>query len=144
MYPRMRFWWEYVRPHDAGRRAGVGAFTDMHGCDRMCASSGQPSDYGRAAFRVRRPLRLLAYKLGLDAEQVRKMARILDELKTERVQAEVNERHAVAAFADALAGATFEQEKARGGSGFFEPCKLEKNHKRRLPSAAPRRVCPTL
>jgi len=116
MYPRMRFGWEYVRPHDVGRRAGMGAFTHMHGCDRMYASSGQPSDYGRAAFGVRRPLRLLAYKLGLDAEQVRKLARILDELKTERAQAEVDERRAVAAFADALAGATFEEEKAREGA----------------------------
>jgi len=52
----------------------------------------------------------------LEAEQVRKLARILDELKTDRAQAEVDERRAVAAFVDALAGATFEGEKAREGA----------------------------
>jgi len=65
---------------------------------------------------VRRPLRLLAYKLGLEAEQVRKLARILDELKTERAQVEVDERRTVAAFSDALAAATFDEEKAREGA----------------------------
>jgi Spy/CpxP family protein refolding chaperone len=116
MNPRMRYWWEYLRHHDAGRWAGWGAFTDAQGCHRMYAGGGPPSDYGRAAFGVRRPLRLLAYKLGLEAEQVRKLARILDELKTERAQVEVDERRAIAAFADALVGATFEGEKAREGA----------------------------
>jgi Spy/CpxP family protein refolding chaperone len=82
----------------------------------MSASGGHPGDFGRATFGVRRPLRLLAYKLGLEAEQVRELARILDQLKTERAQAEVEERRTVAAFADALAGATFEEEKARQGA----------------------------
>jgi Spy/CpxP family protein refolding chaperone len=116
MNPRMRYWWEYVRHHDAGRWAGWGAFVGAHGCHRMYASGGSPGDYGRATFGVRRPLRLLAYKLGLEAEQVRELVRILDRLKTERAQAEVDERRAVAAFADALAGATFEEEKAREGA----------------------------
>jgi Spy/CpxP family protein refolding chaperone len=37
-------------------------------------------------------------------------------LKTERAQAEVDERRAVAAFADAIAAATFEEAKAREGA----------------------------
>ena len=116
MNPRMRYWWEYVRHHDARRWAGWEAFAATHGCSRLYASGGHSSDYGRATFGVRRPLRLLAYKLGLEAEQVRELARILDQLKTERAQEEVDERRAVAAFADALAGATFVGEKAREGA----------------------------
>ena len=38
-------------------------------------------------FGVRRPLRFLAYKLQLDPRQVGELAAILNELKTERVQA---------------------------------------------------------
>ena len=37
-------------------------------------------------FGIRRPLRFLAHKLDLDAGQVAALARILDELKTERAQ----------------------------------------------------------
>jgi hypothetical protein len=43
------------------------------------------------------------------------MARILDELKTERAQAEVDDRRTVAAFADALAGSTFDSARAAEG-----------------------------
>jgi Spy/CpxP family protein refolding chaperone len=63
-------------------------------------------------FGVRRPLRFLAYKLGLDEKQVVELARILDELKTERAQAEVDDRRTLAEFADALAGETFDAAKA--------------------------------
>ena len=38
-------------------------------------------------FGVRRPLRFLAHRLDLDERQVAALARILDELKTERAQA---------------------------------------------------------
>src|SRR6266550_4137964 len=40
--------------------------------------------FGAAAFGVRRPLRFLAFQLGLDEAQTRELARILDELKTVR------------------------------------------------------------
>src|SRR5213078_2700208 len=40
--------------------------------------------FGAAAFGVRRPLRFLAFQLGLDETQTREVARILDELKTVR------------------------------------------------------------
>src|SRR5579864_9463526 len=55
-------------------------------------------------FGVRRPLRFLAYKLELDDRQVAELARLLDELKTERAQGEVDDRRTLADFADALAG----------------------------------------
>jgi Spy/CpxP family protein refolding chaperone len=40
------------------------------------------------------------------------MARILDQLKTERAQAEVDNRRALAEFADAVGGETFDASKA--------------------------------
>jgi len=64
------------------------------------------------AFGVRRPLRFLAYKLELDEKQVAELARILDELKTERAQAEVDNRRTLADFADALSGEAFDAAKA--------------------------------
>jgi Spy/CpxP family protein refolding chaperone len=67
---------------------------------------------GRAGFGVRRPLRFLAHKLDLDEKQITELVRILDELKTERAQAEVDDRRALAEFADAVAGETFDAAKA--------------------------------
>jgi Spy/CpxP family protein refolding chaperone len=66
-------------------------------------------------FGVRRPLRLLAYKLELDRNQVEQLARILDELKTERAQAAVDDRRTLADFADALTGEQFDGAKATAG-----------------------------
>ena len=67
-------------------------------------------------FGVRRPLRFLAYKLDLNDKQVAELARILDELKTERAQAEVDRRRTVSALADAVAGETFDGAKAGEGA----------------------------
>lgn len=72
-------------------------------------------DFGSGSFGVRRPLRFLAHKLDLDDRQVAEVARILDELKTERAQAEVDRRRTVAAFADALSGDAFDAAKADEG-----------------------------
>jgi Spy/CpxP family protein refolding chaperone len=63
-------------------------------------------------FGVRRPLRFLAHKLELDDDQVVQLARILDELKIERAQAAVDDRRALADFADSLSGETFDAAKA--------------------------------
>jgi Spy/CpxP family protein refolding chaperone len=68
------------------------------------------------AFGVRRPLRFLAYKLELDEKQVGELARILSDLKTERAQAQVDQRRTTAAFADAIAGGTFDDAKAGEGA----------------------------
>ena len=65
---------------------------------------------------MRRPLRFLAYKLELDDRQVAELARILDELKTERAQAEVDRRRTMSAFADAVAGESFDDAKAKDGA----------------------------
>ncbi len=74
----------------------------MHG-------GGHGDDGG--SFGVRRPLRYLAYRLGLDEQQMAEVARILDELKTERAQVAVDERRAVSAFADALSAETLDAAK---------------------------------
>ena len=74
-----------------------------------------PGDEGfgpGGGFGVRRPLRFLAYKLGLDEKQVMLLARILDELKTERAQVAVDDRRTLAEFADALSGDQFDGAKA--------------------------------
>ena len=67
-------------------------------------------------FGVKRPLRFLAWKLELEEEQVAKLATILDELKTERAQASVDNRRSIGAFADAVEGGTFDEEKAKAGA----------------------------
>jgi Spy/CpxP family protein refolding chaperone len=103
--------------------AFCGAFAGWPSCRSREPSWGSPSEEGfeggfgggGGAFGVRRPLRFLAHKLGLDDHQVAKLARILDELKTERAQAEVDHRRTLAAFADAMTGDTFDSAKAAEG-----------------------------
>ncbi|HVK08058.1 MAG TPA: Spy/CpxP family protein refolding chaperone [Gemmataceae bacterium] len=80
---------------------------------RFWASPGDDmDDHDFGGFGVRRPLRFLAQRLDLDEKQMADLARILDELKTERAQAEVDRRRTLATFSDALAGATFDAAKA--------------------------------
>src|SRR4051812_10746832 len=67
---------------------------------------------GGGGFGVRRPLRFLAHKLELDEKQVAALAKILDELKIERAQGEVDDRRALADFADAVGGEAFDNAKA--------------------------------
>jgi Spy/CpxP family protein refolding chaperone len=70
---------------------------------------------GGGGLGVRRPLRFLVHKLDLDERQVTELARILNELKTERAQAEVDRQRTLAAFADALTGETFDTARAAAG-----------------------------
>jgi Spy/CpxP family protein refolding chaperone len=70
---------------------------------------------GGGAHGVRRPLRFLVHKLDLDERQTTELARILNELKTERAQAEVDYRRTLTSFADALAGDAFDPAKAGVG-----------------------------
>jgi hypothetical protein len=64
------------------------------------------------AFGVRRPLRFLAHRLNLAEPQIAELARILNELKTERAQAAVDDRRSLTAFADALSGEAFDAPRA--------------------------------
>jgi Spy/CpxP family protein refolding chaperone len=116
MHPAFRRWRRARRA-----LAECGALGEW-GCGPAARPWGGPADEwsegefgGGGGFGVRRPLRFLAHKLGLDEQQVAALARILDELKTERAQAEVDRRRTVAAFADAVAADAFDAAKAAEG-----------------------------
>ena len=66
---------------------------------------------GGGGFGVRRPLRFLAHKLGLNDNQVGQFAAILDRLKTERAQADVDYRRRTASLAEAFESASFDHAK---------------------------------
>jgi hypothetical protein len=65
---------------------------------------------GRTAG-VRRPLRFLSHKLGLDRQQTEQLAAALAHLKIERAQAQVDRRRAQQQFADAVAAEVFDEHK---------------------------------
>ena len=67
-------------------------------------------------FGVRRPVRFLSHKLELNDSQTKRLAKIIGDLKTERAQAEVDNRKAISAFADAVAEADFNEELADQGA----------------------------
>jgi hypothetical protein len=83
-----------------------------------CGASGssthryQHHHYAGERFGVRRPLRFLAWKLGLEEPQMVELATILNDLKTERAQAEVDDRRALSLLADAAQGESFDRAKA--------------------------------
>src|SRR2546421_12930206 len=117
MHPGMMWWWKRARRHGCGEGAeawsGSGEGWQAGG---WRGHGGGGDDFGGGgAFGVRRPLRFLAYKLNLSEEQVAQLARILDELKTERAQAAVDDRRTLADFADAVAGEAFDAAKAAAG-----------------------------
>jgi Spy/CpxP family protein refolding chaperone len=115
----MMHWWSthHRRHHDWRSHAGCGSggwrsHRDAADWSARHAAPGEFGEFGAGAFGVRRPLRFLAYKLHLDEDQVAELARILNALKTERAQAEVDARRAMAGLADAVAGATFDPQAA--------------------------------
>jgi Spy/CpxP family protein refolding chaperone len=76
-------------------------------------SMGRGDDeLGSAGLGVRRPLRYLGWKLDLTQDQLAATARILERLKIERAQAEVEQRRSAAALADALEGESFDNTAA--------------------------------
>ena len=114
----MMYWWKTARR--AAEQCGEWAEHGHHGgggrggwsAGEWGGGGGGPDFGGGGRFGVRRPLRFLAHKLDLDERQVSELARILDELKTERAQAEVDERRSITALADAVGGATFDEQRA--------------------------------
>ena len=107
MHPGYLRWW---RARQAHAEAGCGARSSRWGGD--FASAAGFGGAGSGSFNVRRPLRFLARRLDLDEKQVAAIAKIVADLKTERAQADVDDRRVIAAFADAVAGATFDAGKA--------------------------------
>ena len=118
MHPALMSWWRAKRAF-----ASCGGYGGWPGCrPEGRAWEGEPAEEsyeggygGGGSFGVRRPLRFLAHKLNLDERQIATLARILDQLKTERAQAEVDRRRTVAAFADALTGDAFDSARAAEG-----------------------------
>jgi Spy/CpxP family protein refolding chaperone len=128
MHPGMFDWWRHARraSRSWGVAAGCGAGGPVHGgpfarpdCDpadsdwevRFAGPHQHDGDFGGGSFGVRRPLRFLAHRLDLDERQVAELASILSELKTERAQAAVDHRRSTAAFADTIAGESFDEAK---------------------------------
>ncbi|MEM7184562.1 MAG: Spy/CpxP family protein refolding chaperone [Spirochaetota bacterium] len=64
-------------------------------------------------FGIKRPVRHLAYKLELDDEQVKELARIINNLKTARAQHAVNEQRSLTLLAEAMETSEFGAEKAK-------------------------------
>jgi Spy/CpxP family protein refolding chaperone len=107
--------WSWLRAQRASAKCGgwsgcgPGAHWERH------SEEAFEGGFGGGGLGVRRPLRFLAHKLDLDERQVTELARILNELKTERAQAEVDRHRTLSAFADALTGDTFDAAKATQG-----------------------------
>jgi Spy/CpxP family protein refolding chaperone len=60
----------------------------------------------------RRPLRLLARRLGLEGDQLATVAGILEDQRIEQAQAKVDRRRAAKLHAESLTGETFDASKA--------------------------------
>jgi len=112
--PQRQSFHHHQPDHPAHGDRGDQGGTWMHGHHDTDSPEGEPG-FG-SGWGVRRPLRFLAHKLDLDQKQISELARILDELKIERAQAEVDDRRARAEFADAVLGDTFDANKA-GAAG---------------------------
>jgi Spy/CpxP family protein refolding chaperone len=130
MYPGMMGWWKHAHRHGhcssepshagcgdgggRGRHWGRGGPFASGGRDGDDAfASHDDADFGN--FGVRRPLRFLAHKLDLEEAQVTELARILNDLKTERAQASVDHRRSTAAIADAIASEAIDEAKLGAG-----------------------------
>ena len=119
MYPGFIPHWkrQYLRDVYAIRHCGGGEETPG---ERSYAMSGEdPMEFGflgAPSLRVRRPLRFLTYKLDLQDNQVAELAKILDEIKTERAQVAVDHRRALSAFADAVEGGDYDEARAAAGA----------------------------
>jgi Spy/CpxP family protein refolding chaperone len=117
----MMAWWHARRGQGHGgwhAEAGCGHGHEGHeGHHEGWSASAGDFDGGFGAFGVRRPLRFLAHKLDLTEAQVAGLARILNDLKTERAQAAVDGRRTLSALADLVEGEAFDEAKAKAAAG---------------------------
>ena len=123
-------WWK--RAHEARGGCGEGCSAHVDAGDHGHGHHGPPwarhggfrggppdggarfggfDDDASAGFGVRRPLRFLAHKLELEDAQVETLAAILNDLKTERAQASVDNRRRIGSLADALEAESFDETK---------------------------------
>ncbi|HEY6476123.1 MAG TPA: Spy/CpxP family protein refolding chaperone [Polyangia bacterium] len=120
MHGHMMSWWRGRPEGGSGSGSGCGGWSCGPGDSRHWGGGrhhgggeDESEGFGGGPFGVRRPLRFLAYKLELDEKQVAELARVLDDLKTERAQGEVDRRRSLSGFADAVAGPTFDAARAK-------------------------------
>jgi len=126
MHPRMMSL-SRVRQEDSGA-CGCGpraAFIPWFGHHRHFSDPGGPG-FGGGSFGVRRPLRFLSWKLGLRDDQIAELAAIVNDLKTERAQNEVDDRRALSLLADAVSGENLNAD------GVQEAAKLRTDSAQRL------------
>ena len=90
MYPGFIPHWKRRHCGSYSERAGMGGADRERPWRRGWEYSLSPEEdaaalgFGSGAFGVRRPLRFLAYRLELEEAQVAELAKILDDVKTER------------------------------------------------------------
>ncbi len=117
IHPAVAAWWNARHAGGCGEHAHFGGFGGGgpfgHGPGHGHGPGGGDDPFGGGSFGVRRPLRFLAHKLDLEESQVAELARILNDLKTERAQAAVDDRRTTSAFADAIAEGTWDEAKAK-------------------------------
>ena len=121
MHGHVMSWWRARHEGDNGSGCGAGAAAPVNRGTAVAGTAtgtvgggdDEAEGFGGGPFGVRRPLRFLAYKLELDEKQVAELARVLDDLKTERAQGEVDRRRSLSGFADAVAGPTFDATRAK-------------------------------
>ena len=111
MHPGFHGWWRSRHGGcGAHAHAGCGGAREHFQGGHHGAWAGPSFDEG-GVLGVRRPLRFLAYKLELDEAQVATLAAILDELKTERAQAAVDQRRRISGLAEAIEGNAFDEAR---------------------------------
>jgi Spy/CpxP family protein refolding chaperone len=98
--------WDFS-PAYAWASAGGGE-EESRGAEFYFSVGRGDDEFGAAGLGVRRPLRFLSWKLDLTTDQVAAVARILERLKIERAQAEVEQRRSASAIADAIGADTFD------------------------------------
>lgn len=122
MYPGMFHHWKRSRRHGCDSRVHAdGSEEQSHhhrrrrrrdsGVEELLEAAGRHGHH----FGVRRPLRFMAHRLDLSEEQIKQLAQVLADLKTERAQAEVDDRRTVGNFADALEADDFDEGIAKEG-----------------------------
>jgi Spy/CpxP family protein refolding chaperone len=108
-------WWNHRHDHDSEHGAhpgcGSGRGHGRHHHEHGRFAGGRDEEFGGGSFGVRRPLRFLAWKLELEENQVAELAKVLNDLKTERAQAAVDDRRSTSAFADGISSEAFDESK---------------------------------
>ncbi len=124
MHPAFIWYWKRRHGGDVwcGTHAGAGEWDPRtrEGRDgpgeRFHFSRHHDPTFGGRGLGVRRPLRFLSYRLDLSERQVSEVGKILEGLKIERAQAEVDLRRAASDLADALESADFGRSSSDSAS----------------------------